>query len=281
MWGITIEGIESKQFIMDYETGKTTSFEVETKEELSEYLKCNIKRSKTVSNIGGECIIEKKISNAGFYNLMSLSWIDLILPDRYYWTTMVDIQPSEWFYLPDGTPIGELDSYFLPADEEIFILNDGVGIDEVSISILELETIDIPSFSLVMAIEEEIDSETRISPNFSSQMGYKKNSINEEEVYNPTNLLFLYATPTLLSNNCFKLLSYEGEYNENPWKLRAVKRIKYKVEGATLYSPGISSVADIRHEKESFPVYDLYGREIAIHQAGSIYIRYGKKYVAK
>lgn len=264
MFGIKNRGgKESSQFFIDYATGKVSYFSCESFEEMNA-----ISEETLISEIiyeNDECgsTVELRVKNALFRNFTMGGDVIHIFdnPNKYYWSVKNGNQP----YPTDGKAPYDADynDVLLPCSVDKFNLCHGATVDDVSIEILEMESVDIGSYELFTYIYDQFDGCPRLEE---SSAGYT-----------PQKLCIPYWKYNILS-----VFTYLGQYEAGSWNLRAITRLKYRVNNA-VYRPENSSVQNIECDNplQNEKKYDLSGRELNTPAKGKIYITRGRKIIGR
>lgn len=276
---ICIDGVESSQWMVDYSNGEKVDINANSYDELLAYIKDNSNQSFSYSNDDEGCTLDIEIGRAFFYNYVYHPYSPMIASNGFYWNVGASIQASEWEnnYGPYFDPV--YDSPTLPCKSTVFVILEDRSIEDVDVKIEEIETVELPYVNLMPYYMDQFDGMDSPEPSVGINDRSAISPMGETDHYLPEEMILKMPIKSQLVKEC-ELLIYLGQYSENPNKLMGIKKIKVRVNGAH-YKANDSGVIDPVMDLNSSIKYDLMGREIRDLQPGTIYIRCGKKYVAK
>lgn len=279
-------GAESTQYLLSYETDSREAVSCANYEELMDVCRNSLRADCQVWPDSEGVTVEWKIENAFFYNYVYSGYMGYVA-DAFYWAVKPGMSPSSFIMTDDGEMIDEVGAIMVPASEDYFSIHPDKTIKDVSTEILEIETKDIGAIPLVSWFADKFDATD--NGNYRSDDQERALNSNDEgsDGYLPKSHLFTldkFGTPNPM---VFTIVAYLGQYNPDTWNLKAVTRIKYRVNNASYLHDrfgDISEVSAVEADEASDTytrIYDLMGRELREAQPGTVYIQGGKKYVAR
>lgn len=270
-YAIDVHGHESSQYIISYETGAREFISCESYDELISLLKNAVTAKCQVWDEPDGATIEWTIDNAMLYDYVYHYSGDFLYPG-FYWCAAPGMSPSSYIVTDEHERI-DTSALMIPASEDYFILLNGYTIKDVSIELLEIETLEIGTAKLIPWMANKFDSPQLSIAHSSEYDDMPDCQYSDDDVYLPEShfcLLDKFNTPNPM---VFNLTVYLGQYNPYNWNLKAVKRIKYRVHNAKyLHSNYSTAPTVITDQQEIKTFFTIDGMEIAQPDKKGVYI---------
>ncbi len=247
---VTVNGVESTDFILDYATVSVEPVQCATEKELYEAFRTKVKNECVLHSNELGTDVEYKLYNAMFSNYVSSYYI---CDGEFYWDVGNHSVP-----ISDGRSEDEFDKYMVPAFYDMFKVREGYSMDDVVVTLITADEKFIGSYHLMNYINTQMDAP-------------RKSGSSTEDL--PGELLMCGEPREESGSVIFPITVVLGRFNPDNWNLSAVTNIRYRVTNAD-YIPyrtsGVSQPTDDESVDKRY--YDLYGMEVSTPQKGSFYI---------
>lgn len=252
----------STQYILDYATGERQYFD----DYMDESIWFNLRINLDYINDESGATIEWTIENAFFTNFISWAWDGRIVDENIYdWEIFMGNVPSDYNMKYDYFFFQVQDAISLPGSKDNFTVFENKTLDDVDITVLNFETIDIGQTQLAKYYYPMYDE---------TPLKLKTEQESSSEEFLPIDIYH-----KVYDKRDPKYLSIQwrmGYYKPDTWDLRAVTKLKYHVSNARYKKPpmyiGTNIITDT-DKKEKIEYYNLSGIRIDCPVKGQLYIK--------
>lgn len=265
------KGRESIQFLYDYSTQERQYLEAIDKNEINNIINSKIEYSLSYSNDETGTIIEYEFKNALFHNYVYSECRPYIYNEvnTYYWTIFGGMVPVMFYEGNSGDKYPEWESPMLPTGYLCVELKDGFTANDIQISLLNTDFIEIFGIKLIPFFADQFDKPRKITENISGNT-YIQNTFNDN--YIPNDIFNIEQYSSYIRIN-FLL----GQYNTENGNLKAFTKLKFHISNVR-YEPYSNNLEVIIQDSSDSQIlqteyYTLQGIKVENPTTGNLYIK--------